>query len=306
MAYTPTNWKDRVVEKPRTYRMQDNGDGTITLIPEPGTIYEPGTPVNAVNLNKLENGLQAAAAVADSAMPKSGGQFTGYVRTAASAGNIGDSGSSGINFEVSSGSNNDDAFMAFHVPNNFAFKFGIDRATKRLAVGGWSLGANKYKLWDERDLRVNDGVLEFFDGGAWKPVGFDPRTMELNSFNHFAGQIIVGAKSYSDILTVNGKGVLSEFVIYVFAPSNSEKLGVSLVTDGNEVPLYIYDNISGSAVTPVVPGGSQFNQTNAAYTRIVEFNSLAAYESSLIIRLRNEFGFDVGNVQVALRGVYYT
>jgi len=171
MAYTPTNWKDRVIEKPRTYRMQDNGDGTITLIPEPGTIYEPGTPVNAVNLNKLENGLQAAAAVADSAMPKSGGQFTGYVRTAASAGNIGDSGNSGTKFEVTSGSTNDDAFMAFNVLNNFALKFGIDRATRRLAVGGWSLGTNKYKLWDERDLRVNDGVLEFFDGGVWKPVG---------------------------------------------------------------------------------------------------------------------------------------
>jgi len=67
MAYTPTQWKDRVVEKPRTYRMQDNGDGTITLIPEPGTIYEPGTPVNATNLNKIENGLQAAAATADGA-----------------------------------------------------------------------------------------------------------------------------------------------------------------------------------------------------------------------------------------------
>lgn len=57
MAYTKTNWKDRAVERPRTYRMQNNPDGTVTLIPMPGTVYEPGTPVNAPNLNKIEQGI---------------------------------------------------------------------------------------------------------------------------------------------------------------------------------------------------------------------------------------------------------
>lgn len=58
MAYDPTIWKDRVVEKPRTYCVQNNPDGTITLIPAPGEVYEEGTPVNALNLNKLEQGLK--------------------------------------------------------------------------------------------------------------------------------------------------------------------------------------------------------------------------------------------------------
>jgi hypothetical protein len=57
MAYTPTNWQDRIVEKPRTYQFVDNEDGTFTLVPQPGTITQLGTPVNAANLNKLENGL---------------------------------------------------------------------------------------------------------------------------------------------------------------------------------------------------------------------------------------------------------
>lgn len=57
MTYTPTNWKDRIVEKPRTYTMQQNTDGTITLVPAPGNIIEEGTPVNAANLNKIENGI---------------------------------------------------------------------------------------------------------------------------------------------------------------------------------------------------------------------------------------------------------
>lgn len=58
MAYEPTIWKDRIVEKPKTYTIQNNPDGSITLIPAPGVVTEEGTPVNANNLNKLEQGLK--------------------------------------------------------------------------------------------------------------------------------------------------------------------------------------------------------------------------------------------------------
>lgn len=57
MSYTPTEWKDRVVEKPRTFNMQNNPDGTVTLTPAPGTVVQEGTPVNAANLNKIEQGF---------------------------------------------------------------------------------------------------------------------------------------------------------------------------------------------------------------------------------------------------------
>lgn len=57
MSYEPINWKDRIVEKPRTYHVQNNPDGTITLIPAPGTVVQEGTPVNAANLNKIEQGF---------------------------------------------------------------------------------------------------------------------------------------------------------------------------------------------------------------------------------------------------------
>lgn len=57
MAYEKTNWTDRVVQKPRTYTMQNNSDGTVTLTPAPGTVTQAGTPVNAANLNKIENEL---------------------------------------------------------------------------------------------------------------------------------------------------------------------------------------------------------------------------------------------------------
>lgn len=58
MSYIKTEWKDRVVDNARTYTVQNNSDGTITLIPAPGTITEEGTPVNAVNMNKIESELE--------------------------------------------------------------------------------------------------------------------------------------------------------------------------------------------------------------------------------------------------------
>lgn len=57
MAYTPTVWKDRDVENPRTYTARQNEDGSITFFDAPGTINEAGTPVNAVNMNKIEEQL---------------------------------------------------------------------------------------------------------------------------------------------------------------------------------------------------------------------------------------------------------
>lgn len=57
MTYDPTIWKDRITEKPNTFKMQENVDGTVTLVPVPGQIMQQGTPVNAKNLNKIENRL---------------------------------------------------------------------------------------------------------------------------------------------------------------------------------------------------------------------------------------------------------
>lgn len=57
MAYEKTEWKDRKVENPRTFSVRDNEDGTITLLEVPGEITEVGTPVNAENMNKIENGI---------------------------------------------------------------------------------------------------------------------------------------------------------------------------------------------------------------------------------------------------------
>jgi hypothetical protein len=49
-----------------------------------------------------------------------------------------------------------DAFMSFHIGNDYAVHFGLDDVTNRLHVGGWSDGAVKYQLWDSRDFSSTD------------------------------------------------------------------------------------------------------------------------------------------------------
>jgi hypothetical protein len=57
MAYSKRVWSDRTVERPLTYILQNNPDGTVTLIPSEGSIIQVGTPLTAANLNNMENGL---------------------------------------------------------------------------------------------------------------------------------------------------------------------------------------------------------------------------------------------------------
>jgi len=40
-----------------------------------------------------------------------------------------------------------DAFMAFHVSGDYAAYFGLDGSDNQFKVGGWSMGANKHKIW---------------------------------------------------------------------------------------------------------------------------------------------------------------
>jgi hypothetical protein len=76
MAYIPTTWENREVEKPRTYIMTDNADGTITLTPSEGTVFVAGTPLDAVNLNKMEEQIALNDA---NKVNRDGDTFTGPV-----------------------------------------------------------------------------------------------------------------------------------------------------------------------------------------------------------------------------------
>ncbi|MGI6224811.1 MAG: hypothetical protein ACOYJ1_01010 [Peptococcales bacterium] len=75
MAYTKTDWKDHSVQYPKRYTEVDNGDGTITLEKAEGDVYQEGTPLNAANMNHIEQGIYDAQDTADKALPKAGGEM---------------------------------------------------------------------------------------------------------------------------------------------------------------------------------------------------------------------------------------
>ena len=62
---TLAEWKDRRIERENTYKVLNNKDCTVTLIPVTGEIYESGTPLNALNLNKINASLEQKALQSD-------------------------------------------------------------------------------------------------------------------------------------------------------------------------------------------------------------------------------------------------
>lgn len=79
MAYEKTVWKDHVVERPKTYRMVENADGTVTLVPVPGQVIQQGTALNAENLNHIEDTLAEHDETLGKRLPTSGGTMTGNI-----------------------------------------------------------------------------------------------------------------------------------------------------------------------------------------------------------------------------------
>ena len=65
MAYRRIHWKDRRVERPRTYVLTPNADGSQTLTDAPGEVTQEGTPISAENLNRAEEALLHYAIAAD-------------------------------------------------------------------------------------------------------------------------------------------------------------------------------------------------------------------------------------------------
>jgi hypothetical protein len=69
--------------------------------------------------------------------------------------NIESAGSDQASLEVFQDTSGADAFMQFHVSGDYALYFGLDGSTNDLAVGGWSMGANKYRVYHAGNLSLS-------------------------------------------------------------------------------------------------------------------------------------------------------
>lgn len=57
MGYDKLNFQDRMVARPDTFRIVNNGDGTVTIRPVIDEDDFLGTPINAANWDHVENGI---------------------------------------------------------------------------------------------------------------------------------------------------------------------------------------------------------------------------------------------------------
>lgn len=68
MPYQAQTWKNRLVDKPGTYSVTNNPDGTITLTPVFKVLG--GTPLDAANMQRMDDGIaEAHAHIADTNNP---------------------------------------------------------------------------------------------------------------------------------------------------------------------------------------------------------------------------------------------
>lgn len=184
-----------------------------------------------------------------------------------------------------------DAFMQFHVSGDFGAYFGLDGSTNDFAVGGWSMGANKYKVWHAGNDGASSGLnADLLDGQhaerffrrtdkSSATVGPGWMTVAENTSGRRAGEIVVTdadsgdhayiriewMRSYGDsnftVLNCGGHGnkITGARVLYNTSDNTygGKKLQVYVTTSSNyEVNIYeqgdIDDYTGHTVVTPVI------------------------------------------------------
>jgi len=129
------------------------------------------TGVNATTLDSIDSGSFLRSDADDTATGRivfTKNDVSNYDTIATSTGSQGA-------IEIYNGGAGNDAFMTFHTGGDYALYFGLDADNNSLSVGGWSMGANKYKIWHEG----NDGSGSGLDADTLD--GAQPNVSASNS-----------------------------------------------------------------------------------------------------------------------------
>jgi len=59
--YSKIGWKNRIIQRPRTYQETTNSDGSVTHTPAPGTVLQEGTPRSAETMDHMDQGIKDCA-----------------------------------------------------------------------------------------------------------------------------------------------------------------------------------------------------------------------------------------------------
>jgi Phage tail repeat like len=121
------------------------------------------------------SGLQAAL---DAKAPLTGAAYSGQVTV-----NTAQDWGTGHAFEsraTGTGTGATPALIAFHRPNSYAIKLGLD-TDNQIKIGGWSAGANKYVIWHAGN----------FNPGSYVDWGTHLAKYSVGCYIHVAGSLAV-------------------------------------------------------------------------------------------------------------------
>jgi len=101
-----------------------------------------------------------------------------------------------------------DALMAFHVIGDFATYFGLDGGLNDFVIGGWSLGANKYRVWSEYNDGTGSGLdADLLDGVQGSSFLRSDANDSFSGTLSGAGNINITGNIQANIFTGDGSGL---------------------------------------------------------------------------------------------------
>jgi len=220
----------------------------------------------------------------------SGTYSGGVLRFTNDTGVLGSSTGEANTLQIYQANVNADAFQTFHVSGDTAVHFGLDGTTNDLFVGGWSLGANKYKVWHQNNDGSGSGLdADLLDGvnGANYVQNTDSRTLSGNLNFTGANTSISGnltIQSTGELIISNGAGI--------YANASLGNTGQVLTSDGAGVYWSTVSGGGGGGFTNgqsisvnnfVITGGFTANSSNGTSGQVLTSNGSGLYWSSATV-----------------------
>jgi hypothetical protein len=177
------------------------------------------------------------------------------------------------NLEIYQPNAGSDAFLTFHISGDYAANFGIDGTTNDLFYGGWSAGANKYRVWHAGNDGTTSGLdADLLDGQHGSYYG--TATAEAAAF-------LTANTAYAHAnaahLTANAGFVQANTALTTgqaaFAKANTGG-SVTISTDARNITTYIMfeDSTSGALANANVSTSLTFNPSTGTLSSTI-FNS---------------------------------
>lgn len=232
-----------------------------TITQSPGTVTQAGTPINAANLNKMEQGIYDAHVTADAALKRDGTQFLGIADTRAVVTTPNTYNTAGVKWDFKTA-----ATAGLPVGVSFAHVMGLRGWSDSSGGDAYELafagsGNKMYKrsgstttwnawdtIWDTSQMRVHSSgtYIEWFNGTTWLGVGGVKNIQRgLYTANPGVNNVTISAVSSLAKASVN---YLTTNNSWQDSSSGTSSVSIRLTSTTN---LEITNGLNGVATAPV-------------------------------------------------------